>query len=114
MSATSHTSVDVLRRVLPVLRDAGARFKYLMDPAAVRECNSKTFARGSSGKFVTVYPVDEAQFRALAADLADVLADVDGPYILTDRRCPGSRQALTRQRRQRFPRKALHFCFCTL
>lgn len=96
VSATSHTSADVLRRVLPVLRDAGARFKYLMDPAAVRESNSKTFSRGSSGKFVTVYPVDDAQFRALAADLADALADVDGPYVLTDRRCPGSRSVYYR------------------
>ncbi|MFJ9373384.1 class III lanthionine synthetase LanKC [Streptomyces sp. NPDC101455] len=91
VSATSRTSAETLRRSLPVLRDAGVRFKFLMDPMAVREANGKSFPRASSGKFITVYPEDDARFLALASELTDALRELDGPYVLSDRRCPGSR-----------------------
>ncbi|WP_406119354.1 class III lanthionine synthetase LanKC [Streptomyces sp. NBC_00989] len=91
VSATSRTSVETLRRSLPVLRDAGVRFKFLMDPMAVREANGKSFPRASSGKFITVYPEDDTRFLALASELTDALKELDGPYVLSDRRCPGSR-----------------------
>ena len=91
VSATSATSADTLRAVLPILRDAGVHFKFLMDPAAVQESNGKSFPRGSSGKFITVYPADEEEFLALAGELTRALAGFDGPYVLSDRRCPGSR-----------------------
>ena len=91
VSATSRTSAETLRRSLPVLRDAGVRFKFLMDPLAVREANGKSFPRASSGKFITVYPDDDTQFHAIASELTEVLKELDGPYILSDRRCPGSK-----------------------
>ena len=91
VSATSRTGAETLRRSLPVLRDAGVRFKFLMDPMAVREANGKSFPRASSGKFITVYPEDDAQFLALASELTEALRELDGPYVLSDRRCPGSR-----------------------
>ncbi|MEW1771950.1 class III lanthionine synthetase LanKC [Streptomyces sp. NPDC086777] len=91
VSATSRTSTETLRRALPVLRDAGVRFKFLMDPLAVREANGKSFPRASSGKFITVYPADDSQFLAVAAELTEALRDFDGPYVLSDRRCPGSK-----------------------
>jgi serine/threonine protein kinase len=91
ISATSRTSVDVLRRCLPVLRDAGVRFKFLIDTAAVRELNSKSFHRSASGKFITVYPPDDESFHAVARALAEALQGFDGPYVLSDRRYPGSR-----------------------
>ena len=91
VSATSATSVETLRRALPVLRDARVHFKFLMDPDAVREANGKSYGRGSSGKFITVYPRDEAEFHAVGSALTAALAGLDGPYILSDRRFPGSR-----------------------
>ena len=91
LSATSRTSAETLRRSLPVLREAGVRFKFMMDPLAVREANGKSFPRASSGKFITVYPADDTQFHAVATALTEALAGMDGPYILSDRRCPGSR-----------------------
>ncbi|MEV6484774.1 class III lanthionine synthetase LanKC [Streptomyces sp. NPDC051576] len=90
VSSTSRNSSETLRRSLPVMRDAGVRFKFLMDPSAVGEANGKSFPRASSGKFITVYPDDDTQFRAVAAALTQALAGLDGPYVLTDRRCPGS------------------------
>lgn len=91
VSASSATSEATLRAALPVLREARVHFKFLLDPAAVRECNGKSFPRGSSGKFITVYPADEAEFRAVGDALTRALAGFDGPYILSDRRYPGSR-----------------------
>ena len=91
VSATSRTSAETLRRCLPVLRDAGVRFKFLIDPPMMRELNSKSFSRSASGKFVTVYPPDEQSFLAVAEALAEALQGFDGPYVLTDRRYPGSR-----------------------
>lgn len=91
VSATSRTSEETLRRALPVLRDAGVRFKFLIDPTAVRELNSKSFPRAASGKFITVYPPDEASFRQVAEGLTAALRGMAGPYVLSDRRYPGSR-----------------------
>lgn len=70
---------------------AGVHFKFLMDPAAMLESNGKSFPRGSSGKFITVYPADEREFRAVGDALTEAMAGFDGPHILSDRRYPGSR-----------------------
>jgi serine/threonine protein kinase len=91
VSASSRTSEETLRRALPVLLEAKVHFKFLMDTATVREANSKSYHRGSSGKFITVYPVDEAEFLTVARALTEALEGFDGPYILSDRRCPGSK-----------------------
>lgn len=91
VSAASRTSADTLRRSLPVLRDAGVRFKFLVDPVEVREFNSKSFSREASGKFITVYPPDEESFHRVARALTEALQGFDGPYVLSDRRYPGSR-----------------------
>ncbi|MFJ6705447.1 MULTISPECIES: class III lanthionine synthetase LanKC [unclassified Streptomyces] len=91
VSATSENSAEVLRTALPLLRDAAVHFKFLMDPAAMLESNGKSFPRGSSGKFITVYPQDEQEFRAVGDALTAALAAFDGPHILSDRRYPGSR-----------------------
>lgn len=91
VSATSATSTDTLRAALPVLRDAQVHFKYLMDAAAMRENNGKLMPRGASGKFITVYPRDEAEFHAVGEALTRALDGFDGPRVLSDRRFPGSR-----------------------
>jgi lanthionine synthetase-like protein/protein kinase-like protein len=91
VSANSDQAAQVLRRALPVLADAGARFKFLADRRLVHVSNSKLCSRGASGKFITVYPRDDAQFRRLGTALAAALDGFTGPYVLSDRRIPGSR-----------------------
>lgn len=80
----------ILHKALPVLCEARVPFKFLIDQRSADQACGKVFSRTASGKFITVYPIDDAQFHAVGAALAEVLAGHSGPYILTDRRWPGS------------------------
>ncbi|QSB04204.1 class III lanthionine synthetase LanKC [Natronoglycomyces albus] len=90
LSTRTEDSVRMLREALPILRDHGAQFKFLLDPKAVSMVNGKIWPRGSSGKFFTIYPEDDDQFRSLALELSTKLKSFQGPYILSDRRVEGS------------------------
>ena len=48
--------------------------------------NMKYADRGYSGKFVTIFPADEAQFERILLDLAPALEGHESPYILSDLR----------------------------
>ncbi|MFM9589399.1 class III lanthionine synthetase LanKC [Streptomyces scabiei] len=61
-------------------------YKFLRSPALVQTQNAKYASRGSSGKFMTLYPVDEPQLERSLNDLDEVLAGQRGPYILSDLR----------------------------
>jgi hypothetical protein len=91
VSASSQRSAEVLRLALPVLAEAGVRFKFLADRRLTGVMDSKMCSRGASGKFLTIYPRTEEEFRRLAKGLADALDSLAGPYVLSDRRVPGSR-----------------------
>jgi hypothetical protein len=61
-------------------------FKFLRSRQVVLMQNSKAAFRGSSGKLVTIYPLDEGQFEIVLKELNVILAGVKGPYILSDLR----------------------------
>ncbi|SDY91973.1 Protein kinase domain-containing protein [Micromonospora pattaloongensis] len=61
-------------------------FKFLRGPRMLLMRNSKYAARGSSGKFVTIYPRDEAELELACKELAELLDGEPGPYILSDLR----------------------------
>ncbi|MEU6553264.1 class III lanthionine synthetase LanKC [Streptomyces sp. NPDC046915] len=61
-------------------------FKFLRSPALVQTQNAKYASRGSSGKFMTLYPVDEPMLERCLNDLGEALAGRQGPYILSDLR----------------------------
>ncbi|MDX2153866.1 MAG: class III lanthionine synthetase LanKC [Bryobacteraceae bacterium] len=90
VSASSAEAPAVLRAAAEVLRAEPAVFKFLLDRRITALSNGKLWHRGSSGKFITVYPASPPQFHELGRRLADALASVTGPYILSDRRWPGS------------------------
>jgi len=96
VTALDDNSVDVLRTAIPILRERGVFFKFLLDPAAVALTTGKVWPRSSSGKFITVYPDDEEAFRSLATELSEALRPFSGPYILSDRRCPDSKMVYYR------------------
>jgi len=64
----------------------GLAFKFLRNQATMVIFNSKSAFRGSSGKLVTIYPADQAQLELTLKELHELLADVQGPYILSDLR----------------------------
>ncbi|MFK4222335.1 class III lanthionine synthetase LanKC [Streptomyces sp. NPDC019890] len=61
-------------------------FKFVPGRQPLHLRNSKYAGRGSSGKFATIYPADEAELRLILDELGGELAGEPGPYILTDLR----------------------------
>ncbi|MDG4831165.1 class III lanthionine synthetase LanKC [Solwaraspora sp. WMMD1047] len=64
----------------------GLPFKFLRGPRMLLLRNAKYARRGSSGKFVTIYPRDEAELELVCKELDELLAGEPGPYILSDLR----------------------------
>jgi Protein kinase domain/Lanthionine synthetase C-like protein len=62
-------------------------FKFLRSRELMVHLNGKYADRVSSGKLVTVYPVDESQLAGAVDALAGALEGRRGPYILSDLRC---------------------------
>ena len=48
--------------------------------------NAKYAPRGGSGKFITIYPADDAELEVILTELGGRLAGQPGPYILSDLR----------------------------
>lgn len=91
VSSTSFRATEVLARAATVLVRHGCPFKFAATTADVRALNSRNADRGTSGKFLTVYPLDDADAPALAAELDEATRGLPGPEILSDRRyAPGS------------------------
>ncbi|KUL22558.1 class III lanthionine synthetase LanKC [Streptomyces regalis] len=82
--------LDNAQTILDVVWDYCAprriAFKFLPAKEALFLTNAKYAHRGSSGKFVTVYPVDEAQCERVLTELGALLDGQAGPYILSDLR----------------------------
>ncbi|ROT29766.1 class III lanthionine synthetase LanKC [Micromonospora sp. HM5-17] len=82
--------LDNAERVLAAVWDycvpRGLSFKFLRGPRMLLLRNSKYAHRGSSGKFVTIYPRDETELELACKDLAERLDGEPGPYILSDLR----------------------------
>jgi hypothetical protein len=83
----------VLDIVVPVCVDERVDFKIAGDSNLLRILNSKQYARGSSGKFMTIYPSDEECFKSLIEQLYQKTRDesVEGAYILSDRQYKDSK-----------------------
>lgn len=86
LSCVPKDASRLLRSVAEHLVGRGVSFKFLADAKILRMTNGKSWTRGGSGKFITVYPAGEAQFRALLEELDALTRDFVGPYILSDKR----------------------------
>ncbi len=86
LSARPQDAAEVLARTSALLIARGAAFKFLLDKHILTLANSKSWPRGAAGKFMTVYPADEAEFKALLEELSAATSEFSGPYILSDRR----------------------------
>jgi serine/threonine protein kinase len=82
--------LDNAERVLAMVWDycvpRELSFKFLRGPGMLLMRNAKYARRGSSGKFVTIYPRDEGELELACKELAELLDGEPGPYILSDLR----------------------------
>ncbi|MGH2599431.1 MAG: class IV lanthionine synthetase LanL, partial [Dehalococcoidia bacterium] len=92
VSATVASAADVLRATLPVLLSDSASFKLADSLAALSDLNEGNGGPSQVGKFITIYPNDDAQAVRLAIALDEATRGLAGPVIASDRQLqPGSR-----------------------
>ncbi|MFF9980358.1 class III lanthionine synthetase LanKC [Streptomyces erythrochromogenes] len=86
VSATPDNAEDILATVWKYCLAGDITFKFLRSRAVLEFRNSKYGDRSASGKFVTIYPRDEAHLALVLRELDDLLEGREGPYILSDLR----------------------------
>ena len=82
---------QILEAIVPILAAERTSFKFALDREIASLMNCKSWARQGAGKFVTVYPPSEEQFKRLIERLHLATREFVGPYILSDRRYKESR-----------------------
>ncbi|MCA1229391.1 class III lanthionine synthetase LanKC [Saccharopolyspora sp. 6M] len=87
VSATLHNAERVLRTVGGYCLRNRIAFKHLAGRDVLLARNSKYASRSSSGKFMTLYPVDENHLERILLELSAPLRGESGPYVLSDLRC---------------------------
>jgi len=91
VSATYRSAPQVLEQIVPILIADRTAFKFGLDRRILAIMTGKNWHRGSSGKFITIYPYSETHFVDLIERLHQATAGLEGPYILSDRRYKESR-----------------------
>jgi serine/threonine protein kinase len=86
LSATLDNAPHILSAAVPIFKDRQVSFKFAVDSRILQFMNSKSWDRGASGKFVTVYPKSIQEFHELLEALRGALREFSGPYILSDQR----------------------------
>lgn len=86
VSATPGSAERVLKVVWDYCTQVGMMFKFIRSQWVLLRRNGKYGDRGGSGKFITIFPTDEAALERTLRALAPALEGEQGPYILTDLR----------------------------
>ncbi len=86
VSACLDNAAQILTEVCNYCLPRRIPFKFLPSREELLLANAKYAHRGSSGKFVTVYPADEDGLERVLTELGPVLDGRPGPYILSDLR----------------------------
>jgi hypothetical protein len=86
VATTLADAVKVLDLVWRYCVDRGLGFKFLRSERVLLLMNEKSFPRGMSGKFITIYPRNNGELATILTELNDILAPFSGPYILGDLR----------------------------
>jgi hypothetical protein len=79
-------AAEVLELVWEYCVDREITFKYLRGKPTLLMRNAKYAQRGGSGKFITIYPADDAELEVVLSQLSSLLEGQPGPYILSDLR----------------------------
>lgn len=86
VSACLDNAEQILETVREYCVRNGVAFKFIRSRQLLFLRNMKYANRGFSGKFMTIFPVDEAQLETILEDLGGALDGRPGPYILSDLR----------------------------
>lgn len=87
ISSTRAHAQELLIVVGSILFAAGdTGFKFALDLPTLSLLNGKNWPRGGSGKFITIYPPNNARFLELIEELHLATREFKGPYILSDHR----------------------------
>lgn len=86
VSATLTNSTEILNIVTKLALENSFSFKFMLDSKMLTISSQKGYSRGSSGKFITIYPKDTNDFIKLLDILYCKLKNFAGPYILSDKR----------------------------
>lgn len=86
VSACLDNAAQLLAMVWDYCISRRLSFKFLHGRHIVLMNNAKYASRGSSGKFITIYPDGEEQLEQVLTELGSALDGLAGPYILSDLR----------------------------
>lgn len=86
ISSTPGDAERVLAVAARYCLDRDIMFKHLRSESVLLTVSAKYAPRGSSGKFLTLYPRDEEQLFCVLDELDPALAGLGGPYVLSDLR----------------------------
>ncbi|MDQ0684914.1 hypothetical protein QFZ56_003877 [Streptomyces achromogenes] len=86
VAASPGNAAELLDAVVPYCVEHGLMFKYISDLETLGRRGSKYGDRTASGKFITVYPVDEAALRTALDDLDALVGGTPAPSVLSDLR----------------------------
>ncbi|QES48803.1 hypothetical protein DEJ50_14220 [Streptomyces venezuelae] len=86
VSANLDNAAHLLDLVAKYCVAEGVMFKFIRSARLLRQRNGKYGDRSGSGKFITVYPLDDAHFEEVLRELDTLVGGEPGPYILSDLR----------------------------
>jgi serine/threonine protein kinase len=86
ISCTPDNAEDVLGIAWDFCLKNKVAFKFIRSSEMLVLNNAKDASRASSGKVITLYPVNEAQLEFILTELGSSLEGYEGPYILSDLR----------------------------
>ncbi|GGY24232.1 class III lanthionine synthetase LanKC [Streptomyces omiyaensis] len=86
VAASPGNAAELLDAVVPYCVEHGLMFKYISDPETLGRRGSKYGDRSASGKFITLYPADEAELETALDELEELVGGTPAPSILSDLR----------------------------
>jgi tRNA A-37 threonylcarbamoyl transferase component Bud32 len=86
ISATPTNCEEILRQAATFCIEQGVAFKFSLDIFCLQISTSALWTREGSGKFITIYPLNESHFCQVMEGLYHILRRFEGPYILSDKR----------------------------
>ncbi|WP_342472990.1 class III lanthionine synthetase LanKC [Metasolibacillus sp. FSL H7-0170] len=86
ISSNVCNAYEILGIVSKLAKKERFNFKFYMDSYIHQITTEKPYSRSQSGKFITIYPESEENFKELIEKIYHLLKGFEGPYILSDKR----------------------------